>query len=126
NEPFGCGGPTVTSTTSTTLPYVDVRCTTLALRDSASNPAKRKISFRSTSIGDPAANRIIPPPSGTPGDPTVAGATLTVYNAAGSGEKVVVALPASSPLAGWSSVGSGGYRFRSKDPSVPITSVVVR
>src|SRR5262249_25171235 len=39
---------------------------------------------------------------------------------------VVVTLPASSPLASWSALGSNGYRFRSKDPGVPITSAVVR
>lgn len=126
NEPFGCGGPTVTSTTSTTLPWVDVRCTALTLRDGASNPAKRKIAFKSTTAGDPPANRIVPPVASGPGDPTLGGATLTVYNSAGSGEKVVVTLPASTPLASWSALGGKGYRFRSKDPSVPITSVVVR
>ncbi len=126
NEPFGCGGPTVTSTTSTTLPYVDIRCTALGLRDDPANPARRRVSFKSSSRGDPPANGIVPPAAGTGGDPTVGGATLTVYNAAGSGEKVVVPLPASSPLAGWSAVGSDGYRFRSKDPSVPVSSITVR
>jgi hypothetical protein len=126
NEPYGCGGPTVTSTTSTTLPWVDVRCSALRLRDDAGNPDKRKIGFKSSTKGDPPGNRIVPPPPGSGGDPTLGGATLTVYNAAGGGEKVVVSLPASTPLAGWSALGANGYRFRSRDPSVPITRVTVR
>jgi hypothetical protein len=126
NEPFGCGGPTVTSTTTTTLPYIGVRCTSLALHDDPARPTKRKISFKSTTTGDPLANRIVVPAAGTSGDPTIGGATLTLYDAAGTGQKLVLSLPASSPLAGWSALGSSGYRFRSKDPSVPITSVVVR
>jgi hypothetical protein len=126
NEPVGCGGPTVTSTTSTTLPYIDIRCTTLTLRDDAAKPAKRKLAFKSSTKGDPPANRVIPSPIGSPGDPTVGGATLTVYNSAGSGEKVVVSLPASSPRAAWSAIGTKGYRFRSHDPTIPITSVMVR
>ena len=72
-------------------------------------------------------NRIIAPARGSSGDPTQAGATLQVYNAAGSGELVTVALPAS----GWTTVGSitslqGGYRFRSSDPASPVQMVLVR
>ena len=126
NEPFGCGGPTVTSTTSTTLPYVDIRCTALTLRDDPANPARRRVSFKSSTTSDLPANRIVVPAPGSPGDPTLGGATLTVYNAAGSGEKTIVPLPASSPLAGWSPLGTNGFRFRSKDPAVPISAVVVR
>jgi hypothetical protein len=126
NEPFGCGGPTVTSTTTTTLPYVDIRCDALRLRDDPANPAKRRIAFKTSTKRDPVPNRVVPPAHGSPGDPTVGGATLTVYDAAGSGEKVVVSLPAASVSAGWSPVGADGYRFRSRDPTIPIASVTVR
>jgi hypothetical protein len=61
----------------------------------------------------------VSPAPGGPGDPTTAGATLRVYNAAGSGELVTVTLPAT----GWTVAGSG-YRFRA--PSGPITAVRVK
>ena len=130
NEPTGCTGPTVTttsstSTTTTTLPWVLIRTAKMSLRDDAANPARRRIVFKSSSRHDPAASRIVPPPAGGGGDPSVGGATLTVYNATGSGESVVVTLPASTPLASWSPV-RGGYRFRGRDPNGPISSVTVR
>jgi len=124
SEPTGCTGPTIaptTSTTTTTLPWVTIRTKNLKLRDDAARPAKRRVTFNSSTKGDTAGHRIVPPAPGSAGDPTVGGATLTVYNAAGSGEKVVVALPRAS----WS-VAGGGYRFRSTDPSFPISSVIVR
>jgi len=50
------------------------------------------------------------------GDPTIVGATLRVYNAAGSGEEVQVILPAS----GWKAT-RNGYRFRSAGPVTAAT-----
>ena len=126
NEPFGCGGPTVTTTTAsttttTTLPWVLIRTSALGLRDDAVNPARRKISFRSSTRKDPTPNRIVAPPPGSAGDPTVGGGTLVVYDAAGSGEAATIGLPA----ARWSSRGSHGYRFRSKDPTDTIATLIV-
>ena len=129
NEPTGCGAPTVTpttSTTTTTLPWVLIRTTVLHLRDAAADPKRRRITFKSTTRFDLPANRILPPVPGSPGDPTRGGATLAVYNSAGSGEAVTAALPAAGPLAGWSLIGGRLYRFRSKDPSAPIRSVTAR
>ena len=129
NEPTGCGAPTVTpttSTTTTTLPWVLIRTTVLRLRDDAANPKRRRITFKSATRFDLPANRILPPVPGSPGDPTRGGATLAVYNSAGSGEAVTAALPAAGPLAGWSLIGGRLYRFRSKDPSAPIRSVTAR
>ena len=128
NEPTGCAGATVTttsSTTTTTLPWILIRTSTLSLRDDPADPRRRRIAFKSATKFDPAANRILPPVPGSGGDPTRGGATLAVYNAAGSGEAVTVALPASGPLAGWSLLGAGRYRFRSKDPSAAIRTVTV-
>jgi hypothetical protein len=118
NEPYGCGGPTVTTTT---LPYVTIQTTSLKLKD-GSSPAHRRVSFKSSTSRDPVANRIVPPLPGSGGDPTMGGAVLTVYNAAGGGDIATVALPAS----GWSTLGASGYSFRSSDPGVAISSVKVR
>ena len=127
NEPTGCGGPTVTTTTSsttttTTLPWVLIRTGALSLRDAAANPARRKVSFKSSTRGDPTVNRIFPPSPGSSGDPRVGGATLVVYNAAGSGEAVTVVLPPS----GWAPFGASGYRFRTSAAGDPIKTVAVR
>jgi hypothetical protein len=66
----------------------------------------------------------VAPARGTAGDPTINGATILVYNSAGSGEVVAVDLPAS----GWVTLGTAtrplGYRFRAR--SAPIGTVMVR
>ena len=131
NEPTGCGGPIVTTTTTsttstTTLPWVLIQTSALGLRDDAANPARRRVTFKSSTKQDPSANRIVPPAPGSGGDPTTGGATLTVYNAAGSGEAVTVVLPAAGSASGWSVAGATGYRFRSRNPGDAITNVSVR
>lgn len=83
--------------------------------------------FKSSTKLDPPADRVVLPARGSGGDPTLAGATLRVYNAAGTGELVTVTLPAS----GWTTVGAitslkGGYRFRSPDPGAPVQTVLVK
>jgi len=122
NEPFGCGGPTVTTTT---LPYVTIATTSLKLTD-GSTPAARRVSFKSLTVRDPDGHRVVPPAAGSGGDPRIGGAALTVYDASGNGQIASVALPAS----GWSSLGSAGavagYRFTSADPTQPIASVKVQ
>jgi hypothetical protein len=118
NEPYGCGGPTVTTTT---LPYVMIQTTSLKLKDGGS-PASRRVSFKATTSRDPVANQIEPPAPGSGGDPTLAGATLTVYNAAGGDDIATAVLPAS----GWSAIGTSGYGFRSSDPSIPVSKVKVQ
>src|SRR5262249_44345578 len=71
----------------TVSPYVDVVTRTLRLADVSGPPAKpsrRRVSFRATSRRlDPLASRIVPPALGSAGDPTLGGAVVTVYNAAG-------------------------------------------
>jgi hypothetical protein len=118
NEPYGCGGPTVTTTT---LPYVMIQTTSLKLKDGGT-PASRRVSFKSTTSRDPVANRIEPPAPGSGGDPTLSGATLTVYNAADGTDIATAVLPAS----GWTAIGTSGYSFRSSDPSVPVSKVKVQ
>jgi hypothetical protein len=86
------------------------------------NPARRSLSFRSSTKKDPSANRIVPPAFGSAGDPTLSGATLRVYNSNGSGEEATIELPAS----GWSKTGSSGYRFKGTDPNGPVSSVQVK
>ena len=78
---------------------VPVQATTLKLRDGSgrSDPSRRRLTFKSSTKKDPAANRIVPPARGSEGDPTAGGATLTLYNPE-SGETWTAPLPAS----GWS------------------------
>jgi len=120
---------TTSSTTTTTIPgppVVSIQTTSLTLRDDADTPARRQLKFRSTTRADAVPNRIVPPGFGSPGDPTIAGATLRVYNSAGTGELVTVALAAG----GWQPIGTPaspkGFRFRSTDPSAAVTSVQVK
>jgi hypothetical protein len=77
----------------------------LVLRGSGTEPVT--LSFR----GGPADDTmpIAPPLAGGADDPTLVGATLRVYNAAGTGEHETIELPAS----GWTAYpGGAGYRFR--------------
>ena len=112
NEPYGCGGPTVTPTT---LPYVTVQTTSLTLKGGTG-----RVSFKSSTKRDRAGHRVVPPVPGSPGDPRLGGATLTVYNATGSGDLVTVPLPA----AGWSAI-SGSYRYKGASGSA-ISSIRVK
>jgi hypothetical protein len=108
------------------LPVVRVQAKSFSLRDDNTppvNPRARQIRFKSSTRFEPAANRIAPPARGSAGDPTLNGATLRVYNSAGSGELVTVTLPAS----GWVALGSVsrplGYRFRASGAAVGTVTV---
>jgi hypothetical protein len=92
------------------VPVVNVPTAFLTLQDDVAHPgsSRRRLRLRVVTSEKNAANRIVPPAPGSAGDPTVTGATLHVYNTAGSGEAVEVPLPAS----GWTASGRG-YRFRS-------------
>jgi len=129
--------PTTTSTspppptTSTTLPTstaVLVQTTSLTMRDETSPPeaAARKLTFKASTKKDAADHRVVVPAVGGAGDPTQHGATLVVYDSAGSGEKTTVTLPAS----GWRLLGkstaSNGYRFAGSDPTGPVSRVIVK
>ena len=104
-----------------------VETTSLMLRDDATpplDPRHRKLTFRSSTTRA-AANRIVPPAPGSADDPTLAGATLHVANAAGSGEIVHVALPA----IGWAAQGTAahprGFVFRDRSPNAPVSQVTI-
>jgi hypothetical protein len=122
--------PTATPTPAT---FVLVRTTSMSLKDRSTAPAdpsKRKLSFKSSTKDDAPANQVTPPFVGSAGDPTIAGATgggatLTVYNSNGSGEQVVVFLPASF----WTSDidGDGFAKYRYRGPSTDaVTKVDVK
>ncbi len=107
-------------------PATLIQGVSLSLRDDSLPPinlSKRKLRWR--------AGGAPPPAWGSAGDPTVAGsggggATLTVYNAAGSGETVSVTLPA----ANWRALGTASTPrgFRYSDPqrlAGPISKLVL-
>ncbi|HEV7731693.1 MAG TPA: hypothetical protein VGR62_06000 [Candidatus Binatia bacterium] len=122
-----------TSTTTTTTipgpPFVLIQTTQLSLKDRITappNPNARKVSFKSDTKRDASPNRIVVPSRAGIADPTVHGATLTVYNANGSGESFTVLLPAS----GWSAYDSAsppkGYRYKGADSSAAITRITLK
>ena len=106
-----------------------IEATSLLLRDDATPPLdarKRRLSFRATTSRAPGAEPDrLPGPRRARDDPTVAGATLYVANAAGSGEVVQVELPA----AGWQAQGTTqrprGYVFRDRAPGAPVGQVTI-
>jgi hypothetical protein len=118
NEPTGCGGPTVTTTT---LPYATIQTSSLKLKDTG-NPANRRLAFKSSTTRDPQPHRIVPPAFGSSGDPTLHGAVVTVYNAANGTDIATVVLPA----AGWLRLGTAGYSYRSPSPTAAISSAKVQ
>jgi YVTN family beta-propeller protein len=120
---------TTVSTTSTTVSlFTLVQTTSLSLRDDATppvHPSSRKVSFKSATRLDAQANRIAPPLPGGPGDPTLGGATVVVYNSAGAtSDDVEIPIPAGL---GWTILGSPssfkGYRWKGTGA---ITSITVR
>ena len=109
-------------------PVTLIRTTAMGLRDDSVmpiNPATRKLDFRSSTKADPLVNGVVPPVPGSDGDPTVNGATLVVYDSAGSGERTPeMTLPASQ----WVRRGTDdrpSYRFRSKDPNQPVARITL-
>jgi hypothetical protein len=88
----------------------------------------RYFKMRSTTNKQPIENQIVMPAAGSAGDPTSngatgGGATLTVYNAAGSGQAVTVTLPAS----GWSQIGiNPPRRYRFGSPTGPVRRIFLR
>jgi hypothetical protein len=120
-----------TTTTTTSLPpagIVSIQTRALKMRDGSLKGVaeSRKLAFKSRTKTEPGANRIVPPAPGSAGDPTLHGATLTVYNSAGSGESFTTALPAG----GWVALGSAltpkGFRFKSSDPGDAVRRVVLK
>lgn len=101
-----------------------IQVTRLQLDDGTTppNPGRRRLSFTSKTSGDLAAQRIVPPPPSGPGDPTLHGATLIVYDAAGTGETATIPLAAG----GWSRTGSLAtptYQYRKVASTDPISRV---
>lgn len=119
---------TLLASTAADAAPVLVESTSLSLRDDATlpiDPRHRKLTFRSSTRRSAAANRVVPPARGGAGDPTLAGATLYVANAAGSGEIVRVVLPASGWTAQGSSSSPRGFTFRDRSADAPVAQVVV-
>ena len=124
-DPLDPGGVTTTTTisgggtTTTTLApaIISIRTSSLALKDDVTNPINpngRRLSFRTSTKREPAANDVVLPARNSPGDPTMGGAVITVYNSSGlAPDTFQMTLPA----AGWAPIGPSatpkGYRFTS-------------
>ncbi|MDX2170047.1 MAG: hypothetical protein SF182_23455 [Deltaproteobacteria bacterium] len=106
-----------------------IRTSKLTLKDDVSpplDPSKRRITFSALTSADAVAQRVVPPAPGSAGDPSLHGATLRVYNAAGlTSDSTSVALPAS----GWKVLGNAaapaGWRFKG-DAASPIRSILIK
>ena len=106
-----------------------IRSTKFKLRDDATapvDPGKRRFAFRSSSYkGSPSG--VVVPAFGESGDPTISGATLTIYpNGAGQDEVVEFTLPAER----WERAGSDarpGYRYAdARQDDSPIHRALLR
>jgi DNA-binding beta-propeller fold protein YncE len=105
-----------------------MRTKRLVLRDDDRfpiNPNQSRLTFQSAKAGS-APSGVVVPTAGGQGDPTLAGAVLTVYRGDGGPGTVVLALPA----ARWTHAGAGAtatYRYRDRDRvDGPITAVKLR
>jgi len=105
----------------------EIRATSLVLNDDAVaplDPLKRKMRLRSAKRGATPSGVVLPTPGGD-GDPTLHGATLTVYRSDGGGTLVTIPLPASRWKA---SGGTPAKRFMYSDTKGvegPIRSVQI-
>lgn len=84
----------------------------------------RTFQFRSATNRDPLVNGIVAPDPGSPGDPTIGGATLAVYNAAGGDECMIACLPPTS----WQLRGTAtrpNYGFRATDTKITRASIKI-
>jgi hypothetical protein len=119
-DPNGTTTTTVVSgtTTTTLVPNViRIRTATLGIRDDVTNPINpngRRVSFRTSTKREPAGNTVALPARGTPGDPTLNGAQIMIYNSSGA---AIDSFATTLAAAGWTVIGSGttpkGYRFSS-------------
>jgi hypothetical protein len=91
--------------------------------EGGSPPATRKMSFKSSTKRDAQANRVVPPAPGSTDDPSLNGATVEVYNASGSGEKVTVTILGG---VGWKVHGGGSYRYKNPNPSGAIRKITIK
>ncbi len=122
------GGSDPADATDVPIPATLVRANSLTLGDDATPPftaAKRKLSLRSATYqGTPSG--VVTPAWDSPGDPTLHGARLVVYDADGGPTLVTVTLPAT----GWQRIGSvtsPGYKYvDKKQVAGPITAVTLR
>lgn len=100
---------------------IPIRTTTLAVKDSVSGDAhKRYFKTRGgtqPSLIEPGDGRIALPAAGGPGDPTIHGASMIVYNSNGRSLSFTTPLPAS----GWDVIGTAanlkGYQYHDPSPS---------
>jgi hypothetical protein len=106
-----------------------VPCVSLVVKDDPTPPAEPKKRFFKLRSGTRlvTTGRIVPPPPGSAGDPTLGGATVTVFNTGGTPQAVTHVLPA----ARWSLIGSTanfkGYQFHDDTPADgPIVRVFVK
>src|SRR5262249_27454999 len=116
---------TTTTTTTSIVPLVLIETKSLTMRDQTtpSDPTRRRIIFRSATRTDALANRIVPPTPGGPGDPINGGGFVEVYNSAGqTTDRVNVNLPA----AGWSALGTKGFKFTGNSATGPGWKVIIK
>src|SRR5262249_1787657 len=95
------------------------------------NAGARSFNWKVDTRVDAAGHRVVMPARSTPDDPTLGGttgggATLTVYDSNGSGEKIVVTLPASGWTASDTASRPHPYRFRSTDSNGPVSRITVK
>ena len=109
------------TTPPTTLPFVHIQTRSLKLTD-FSYSARRRFKFRARPPGRSPAIGVLPPGVGSADDPTIVGATLTVFNSAlASNDREDVFLPPDK----WTARSNGRYRFRDSS-NAAITAVYVR
>jgi hypothetical protein len=124
------GGTTTTITTSsttTTLPAGQtlIPSRRLVLKDRSTPPAdpsRRRLSFRASTKQAAPANRVVPPTFGSPEDPLLNGATVSVYNSAGlSSDLASIFLPATN----WKHSGTNIHVYKDVSTAA-ITKVILK
>jgi DNA-binding beta-propeller fold protein YncE len=116
-----------TTTTTTLPPTVNIQTTALVLKTPKGGVAA-KLTFRSRTKNDAAANRIVAPPRGGATDPTLVPSAILVYNSAGQSPEVWAH---SLVPGGWRRLGSDanprGYRYSGRlVGDLQVRSIVLR
>lgn len=112
-------GCAVLAGTAVAQTILDLPTTSLVLKDDPGDaPKARYVKVRSsTKVSQvaPGDDRIVPPAPGSAGDPTIHGATFTVYNVAGNPQVHTAILPAAHWRINGSPANHKGWLF--KDPN---------
>jgi hypothetical protein len=110
---------------------VTIGTRSLSLKDRTvpPTPASRRVSFKADTRNDSFSHRVLPPAPGGSADPTLHGATVTVYNSNPALGHPTDSVTVTLNAADWKVIGKTiiyGFKYTGPDPNGPLSSVTIK